>query len=107
LKGGQKKESSAPQGCRHKPRKKKKEAPPGFSPILWAQKKFMPPPGCCHARYGEKDEAAMLPHTRHHGHDRCTKEENLARCEENNSVGQVASDHEVSTVRLFVYHRYE
>jgi hypothetical protein len=31
----------------------------------------------------------------------------LTRCEENNSVGRVASDHKVSTICLFVYHRYE
>jgi hypothetical protein len=39
LKGARKKESTAPPGCRHRPRKKK-EAPPGFSPILWAQKEI-------------------------------------------------------------------
>jgi hypothetical protein len=35
------------------------------------------------------------------------QEEKLARCEENNSVGRVASDHEVPTVRLFIYHRHK
>jgi hypothetical protein len=56
---------------------------------------------------GEKDEAAMLPHTRRHGRGRCGKEEKLARCEENNRVGLVASDYEVPSVCLFVYHQYE
>jgi hypothetical protein len=40
-------------------------------------------------------------------HHRAAVSSKLTRCEENNSVGRVASDREVPIVRLFVYHRHE